>query len=87
MSDSKLPTREQIERRAYDLYLERGGEDGHDLRDWFAAEKELTEMSEQPTSTARKAFAKSAGTNTGKEATGDGIRKPEARITKRSPEN
>jgi len=63
MSEPKLlPTKEQIERRAYHLYIERGGENGHDLEDWFAAEKEITEMSEQRTSTARKAFVASAGT-------------------------
>ncbi len=87
MSESKLPTREQIERRAYYLYLERGGKDGHDLGDWFAAEKELIAMSAQATATARKAFAKSAGTNTGQEATGNEVGKPGARVTKRGSSN
>jgi len=31
----------EIERRAYELYLERGGEDGHDVDDWMRAEREL----------------------------------------------
>jgi hypothetical protein len=35
------PTEEQIEVRAYELYVERGREDGHDLDDWLAAEREL----------------------------------------------
>ena len=36
------PTREQeIRRRAYELYLERGEEPGHDLEDWLQAEREL----------------------------------------------
>ena len=30
-----------VERRAYELYLERGGEHGHDLDDWLQAEREL----------------------------------------------
>jgi len=30
-----------IARRAYDLYLARGGEHGHDLEDWLRAEREL----------------------------------------------
>jgi hypothetical protein len=30
-----------IARRAYELYLARGGEDGHDLEDWLRAENEL----------------------------------------------
>ncbi len=36
------PAREQeIRRRAYELYLERGEEPGHDLQDWLQAEREL----------------------------------------------
>jgi len=30
-----------VARRAYDLYLERGREPGHDLDDWLRAEREL----------------------------------------------
>jgi hypothetical protein len=33
---------EEIQRRAYELYLRRGCCDGHDLADWFAAEHELS---------------------------------------------
>ena len=40
MSEAKMPTAEQIEKRAYGLYLERGSEDGHALEDWLAAERE-----------------------------------------------
>lgn len=36
-----LPSREQIERRAYEIYLQRGGVDGSDLADWLMAEEEL----------------------------------------------
>jgi hypothetical protein len=49
MSQFKFPTVEQIEKRAYELYLERGGKDGHDLEDWLAAQSELTELSERYT--------------------------------------
>jgi hypothetical protein len=35
------PTHEDIARRAYQLYEERGGEHGQDLADWFLAEREL----------------------------------------------
>lgn len=35
------PSREDIERRAYDIYIQRGGGDGGDLDDWLAAEHEL----------------------------------------------
>ena len=33
---------DQIRARAYELYEERGKEDGHDLDDWLRAEAELT---------------------------------------------
>jgi len=36
----ELPATE-IERRAYELYLERGGQDGHAVDDWIRAEREL----------------------------------------------
>jgi hypothetical protein len=32
---------ERIRRRAYEMYLERGGEPGRDLEDWLHAEREL----------------------------------------------
>ena len=35
------PTIEQIQLRAYELYLERGGSDGNDTDDWLQAEREL----------------------------------------------
>ena len=36
------PAREQeIRRRAYEIYLERGEEPGRDLEDWLQAEREL----------------------------------------------
>jgi len=34
-------TDETTRKRAYELYVERGMEDGHDLEDWFRAEEEL----------------------------------------------
>jgi hypothetical protein len=37
------PTREDIARRAYEIYLERGGAPGHELEDWIRAERELTQ--------------------------------------------
>ena len=32
----------EIARRAYDLYLARGREDGHDVEDWLRAERDLS---------------------------------------------
>lgn len=36
-----LVSHEEIARRAYLLYLERGGQHGYDLTDWLRAEAEL----------------------------------------------
>ena len=35
------PTREQIARRAYELFVARGGTHGYDIEDWLRAEREL----------------------------------------------
>lgn len=61
MTNPKSISPEQIEQRAYELYLERGCEDGRDVDDWLTAEKELTELSEQSASSAPRARAASAG--------------------------
>jgi hypothetical protein len=37
------PSRQEIARRAHDLYLQRGGEQGKDVEDWVRAEKELSD--------------------------------------------
>jgi len=37
-----LPTHQEIERRAHEIYLKRGGQPGRDLDDWLTAEAELT---------------------------------------------
>jgi hypothetical protein len=44
--NEELQLHEQIERRAYQIYLEHGFHPGNALADWLAAEKELTELSE-----------------------------------------
>jgi hypothetical protein len=41
--NKRVPTQEEIELRAYELYLQRGGESASALDDWLTAEKELTE--------------------------------------------
>lgn len=35
------PSPEEIRIRAHEIYMERGGEPGHDLDDWLKAEREL----------------------------------------------
>ena len=61
MSERKLSIPQQIEQRAYELYLERGGEHGHDRADWLTAENELTELPEQANSGAPKVRAAAVG--------------------------
>jgi hypothetical protein len=39
--------RDQIRQRAYQLYEQRGREDGHDLEDWFTAESETAQVEGQ----------------------------------------
>jgi len=36
-----IPMEQQIQRRAYELYEQRGRNDGHDLDDWLQAEYEI----------------------------------------------
>ena len=33
---------QEIRHRAYEIYLERGAQPGHELEDWLRAERELT---------------------------------------------
>ena len=47
----KVPTLEEIELRAHEIYLKRGDADGLALEDWLAAEKELSESSGTDAST------------------------------------
>jgi hypothetical protein len=36
-------TPDAIARRAYEIYMNRGGAEGHDIDDWLQAERELQE--------------------------------------------
>jgi Protein of unknown function (DUF2934) len=40
-SAADSPRLEEIRIRAYEIYVERGGQPGHDLDDWLQAEREL----------------------------------------------
>jgi hypothetical protein len=35
------PTEEEVRRRAYEIFIGRGGQDGQELDDWVRAEQEL----------------------------------------------
>jgi hypothetical protein len=41
------PSPAEIEARAYQIYLARGAEPGHDMDDWLEAERQLTQASAQ----------------------------------------
>ena len=40
----QVPSHEEIRRRAYEIYLERGSLPGSELDDWFQAERELQKV-------------------------------------------
>lgn len=42
IAETEVDTFEEISSRAYELYVERGRENGHDLEDWLQAETEVT---------------------------------------------
>lgn len=46
-SNKRIPSREAIERRAYEIYVERGGLEGDDVSNWLAAEEELMGRAEE----------------------------------------
>jgi hypothetical protein len=43
VTKSTADLREQIRRRAHQLYEQRGRDEGHELHDWLQAESELTQ--------------------------------------------
>jgi len=46
-SQEFLPLEQQIRRRAHEIYLEHGGQDGSDLDDWLQAEAEILAAQEK----------------------------------------
>ena len=51
------PPREEIELRAYQIYIERGGAHGEEVEDWLQAERELVEKYGKPVQRAKAAAA------------------------------
>ena len=51
------PTREEVELRAYQIYVERGGAHGQDVEDWLQAEREVIVKYGKPFQKARAAAA------------------------------
>jgi pyrroloquinoline quinone (PQQ) biosynthesis protein C len=60
---SNYPTREEIERRAYEIYVECGRQDGNDVDHWLEAEQELgySEAAVSATDAAPRHKAAAAG--------------------------
>ncbi len=48
--------RDRIAERAYELYISRGRQDGRELEDWLAAERELTAHGRDKTRSSRRAI-------------------------------
>jgi len=47
------PLDEQIRRRAYELYIQRGNETGSELDDWLQAEEEILQAREKAVKSRR----------------------------------
>ena len=47
MTNDDATREDKIRRRAYEIYLERGGEPDRELEDWLQAERELTTDADQ----------------------------------------
>jgi Protein of unknown function (DUF2934) len=53
----KSPVSDDVEVRAYQIYLGRGGLDGHDLDDWLQAERQVLEELKKSKASLRLALA------------------------------
>jgi outer membrane protein TolC len=47
LPSENLSLEEQIQRRAYELYVQRGNQSGSELNDWLQAEEEILQSQEQ----------------------------------------
>lgn len=54
------PTLEQIQLRAYEIFLQRAGAPGNEIEDWLRAERELTAPAPKPRKSVRVAKSKAA---------------------------
>lgn len=60
-STKKITTHEQIEVRAYEIYLERNGAPGNPMEDWVRAEREvLAASSAKPKRASKKTVVAAA---------------------------
>jgi hypothetical protein len=54
-------SRDELKKRAYEVYLQRGAEHGHDEEDWLLAEAQLTEERNLDRETSEPLKTQSAG--------------------------
>jgi hypothetical protein len=59
-------TYEDVARRAYDLFVSRGGQHGRDVEDWLEAERELTSAGARSRAPRRITSAPRAGKTAGR---------------------
>ena len=57
MVERQQVVKDGIARRAYEIYVQRGGENGKDVEDWLRAEKELRGKAAEVPAKARAAAA------------------------------
>ena len=57
MVERREVLKDDIARRAYEIYVQRGGENGKDVEDWLRAEKELRGKAAEVPAKARAAAA------------------------------
>jgi hypothetical protein len=58
MSAINYPTEEQVRARAYQIYLDHGGQHGHHTDDWLQAEYELMQVPIQKIATLKTPMPK-----------------------------
>lgn len=88
--DSRRPTEDEIAKRAYELYLQRGSTPGYELDDWFEAEAQLVAEANgshaaSPDVTAATDSEQDEGATNGHRATGRRSTPPAASATRREP--
>lgn len=75
----------EIEKRAYELFLERGGKPGHAMEDWMKAEKEVRAKKEtafaKPSSPQQEGLVKTAYIAENKQ---NSIKKQDPTVAKKS---
>jgi hypothetical protein len=63
MAELREELKDGIARRAYEIYVQRGGENGQDVEDWLQAEKEISAKTADVPAKARAAAAGMDSTN------------------------